>query len=110
MVLYVGFSFWCKILINWCKFLTPIIVIFVNFISDQLNKFKYNFEMILEGEMHVDKLQEHLTACEARETKLKKELQKATKKNNCAEARQIEIKIMDNRSSLKTTQSESKCK
>lgn len=79
------------------------------FISDQLSKFRYNFEMILEGEVNVDKLQEHLTACEGRETKLKKDLLKATKKNNDAEARQIENKIMDNRSSIKSTQTESKC-
>lgn len=79
------------------------------FISDQLGKFRYNFEMILEGEVKIDKLQEHLTTCEGRETKLKKELLKATKKTNNAEARQIENKIMDNRSSMKSTQTESKC-
>lgn len=64
--------------------------------------------MILEGEVGVDKLREHLGACETRENKLKKNLVKATKKDNANEVRQIEEKIVDNRSSIKATQLESK--
>ncbi|XP_054257247.1 uncharacterized protein LOC128982210 [Macrosteles quadrilineatus] len=73
---------------------------------EQLNKFKHSFEMILEGEVGVDKLRDHLGACETRENKLKKNLVKATKKDNANEVRQIEEKIVDNRSSIKATQLE----
>lgn len=66
--------------------------------------------MILEGEVGIDKLQEHLSTCKMREDKLKRDLQKATKKSNDTEARQIEHRIVENRNSMKTTQQESKSK
>uniref|UniRef100_A0A1B6MGD4 Uncharacterized protein n=1 Tax=Graphocephala atropunctata TaxID=36148 RepID=A0A1B6MGD4_9HEMI len=73
---------------------------------DQLNKFRYAFEIILEGEMGIDRLREQLGACEAKESKLKKDLQKAVKKNHTGEVRQIEQKIVDTKSTIKTTQIE----
>lgn len=62
--------------------------------TEQLKDYKYQFEMILEGERHVDQARNHLTACEQRELKIKKELKKAAKhKATQEEMKQLEIKL-----------------
>uniref|UniRef100_A0A1B6JQ69 F-BAR domain-containing protein n=1 Tax=Homalodisca liturata TaxID=320908 RepID=A0A1B6JQ69_9HEMI len=73
---------------------------------EQLNKFRYTFEMILEGEMEIDRLREQHAACEAKENKLKKDLQKAIGHNLNHQARQIEQKIVETKSTIKSTQIE----
>lgn len=64
--------------------------------------------MILEGEQRIDKMREHLAACELRESKLKKELKKATQKGTVDDIKEIEIKIAEAKSSIKAGQIESK--
>ncbi|KAG8244307.1 hypothetical protein J6590_026146 [Homalodisca vitripennis] len=62
--------------------------------------------MILEGEMEIDRLREQHAACEAKENKLKKDLQKAIGHNLNHQARQIEQKIVETKSTIKSTQIE----
>jgi hypothetical protein len=49
--------------------------------------------MILEGEHHVDQGRTHVTACEMRSAKIRKELKKAYKRGNAQETQQMEIKL-----------------
>ncbi|XP_013396067.1 uncharacterized protein LOC106163101 [Lingula anatina] len=62
--------------------------------AEHLKEFKQMFDMILEGEKHVDMSKNNLGACELRETKIKKELKKAAKKSTTEELRQLENKLM----------------
>jgi hypothetical protein len=62
-------------------------------VSDHLKEFITNFEMILEGEHHIDQARSHVTACEMRVTKMKKELKKASKRGSAEDAQQLEIKL-----------------
>lgn len=73
---------------------------------EHLNKFRSNFDMILEGEVSIDKLRDRLASCELRESRLKKELQKATQKSSLEEVKQIEQKLVDAKSSIKAAQIE----
>lgn len=63
--------------------------------------------MILEGEQRIDKIREHLAACELRENKLKKELKKATQKGTVDDVKEIEEKIREAKSSISMAQIES---
>jgi hypothetical protein len=49
--------------------------------------------MILEGEHHIDQARTHVTACELRAAKIKKELNKASKRGNEEETRQLKVKL-----------------
>lgn len=60
---------------------------------DHLRDFKYQFEMILEGEKQVDHARNHLTCCEQRENKTRKELKRAAKKSTVDELNNLEIKL-----------------
>jgi hypothetical protein len=61
--------------------------------SEHLKEFITNFEMILEGEYHIDHARTHVTACEMRATKLRKELKKASRRGSAEEAQQLEMKL-----------------
>jgi len=61
--------------------------------TESIKDYKYQFEIILEGEKHVDQARNHLTACEQRENKFRKELKKASKKATPDEINQLEIKL-----------------
>jgi hypothetical protein len=61
--------------------------------TENLKDFKYQFEMILEGERHVDQARNHMAACEQQELKIKKELKKAAKKATTEELNRLEIKL-----------------
>jgi hypothetical protein len=49
--------------------------------------------MVLEGEHHIDHARTHVTACEMKATKLRKELKKTSKRGSAEEAQQLEIKL-----------------
>ncbi|KAG8238199.1 hypothetical protein J437_LFUL018082, partial [Ladona fulva] len=51
------------------------------------------FELILEGEKHVDQARNHLNRCETTEMKIRKELKKATKKPLAEEVRELEMRV-----------------
>ncbi|XP_069693565.1 uncharacterized protein [Periplaneta americana] len=61
--------------------------------ADHLKEFITQFEMILEGEQHIDQARTHVTACEMRTAKIKKELKKASKRGNSEEIQQLEAKL-----------------
>ncbi|XP_021915158.1 uncharacterized protein LOC110827625 isoform X2 [Zootermopsis nevadensis] len=61
--------------------------------ADHLKEFITNFEMILEGEHHIDQARTHVTACEMKASKFRKELKKASKRGSAEEAQQMEIKL-----------------
>lgn len=69
------------------------------FISDHLKEFVIQFEMILEGEHHVDQARTHAAASERRAVKIKNKLNKASKRGNVEETRQLEIKLTEARDS-----------
>ncbi|XP_075219320.1 uncharacterized protein LOC142323487 isoform X2 [Lycorma delicatula] len=73
---------------------------------EQVSKFKYQFDMILEGEQRIDKMREHLGACELRESKYKKELKKASQKGTVDDVQEIETKIAEAKSLIKVAQIE----
>jgi uncharacterized membrane protein (DUF106 family) len=62
--------------------------------------------MILEGEHHLDQARAHVTACEMKATKLKKELRKATRRGNAAEIQQLEIQLVHAENSFLQAQNE----
>lgn len=62
--------------------------------TENLKDYKYQFEIILEGEKHVDQARNHLTVCEQREIKLRKEIKKAAKKATPDEINQLELRLM----------------
>ncbi|XP_071438716.1 uncharacterized protein [Hetaerina americana] len=61
--------------------------------TDHLKEFSSQFELILEGEKHVDQARNRLNSCEQVETKLRKELKKAAKKSQSEEVRQLEMRL-----------------
>jgi hypothetical protein len=62
--------------------------------------------MILEGEHRLDQARAHVTACEMKATKIKKELRKATRRGSVAEIQQLEIKMVQAENSFAEAQSE----
>jgi hypothetical protein len=62
--------------------------------------------MILEGEHHVDQARTHVTACERRSVKIKNKLNKASKRGNEEETRQLEMKLTQARDSCDLAQVE----
>jgi hypothetical protein len=76
------------------------------FISDHLKEFITQFEMILEGEHHIDQARSHVTACEMRAVKIKKELKKASKRGSEEETRQLEMKLAQTKNSCDQAQFE----
>lgn len=60
---------------------------------EHLRDFTRQFEMILEGEEHVDQARNHMEACEHREAKIRKELKKSAKKCSFEEVYQIKEKL-----------------
>jgi hypothetical protein len=51
--------------------------------------------MILEGEHHVDQARTHVTACEMRAAKIKKELNRASKRRNEEETQELKMKLAE---------------
>ena len=64
--------------------------------------------MILEGEHHIDQARTHVTACELRAAKIKKELKKAAKRGSQEEMNQLEIKLTQAEKSCDHAQIEGK--
>ncbi|XP_074660736.1 uncharacterized protein LOC141913171 [Tubulanus polymorphus] len=62
--------------------------------TEQLKMFKQMFELILEGEKHIDQARNHLALCEQKEGKIKKELKKAAKFATNDEIRSLETKLL----------------
>jgi hypothetical protein len=62
--------------------------------------------MILEGEQHLDQARTHVTACDTKAAKLKKELRKACRRGSAAEAQQLEIKLAEAENSFVQAQDE----
>nr|BAN21291.1 unkown protein [Riptortus pedestris] len=75
-----------------------------------LKKFKHQFELILESELLLDKSKSHLTACEHKDNKVKKELKKATTKGNIDEAKQLTERQLETQALVSVAQSEVKSK
>ncbi|XP_046406585.1 uncharacterized protein LOC124171458 [Ischnura elegans] len=61
--------------------------------TDHLKEFSNQFELILEGEKHVDQARNRLNSCELVETKIRKDLKKAAKKAQSEEVRQLEMRL-----------------
>jgi hypothetical protein len=76
------------------------------FISDHLKEFVTQFEMILEGEHHIDQARTHVTTCERRVVKIKKKLNKVSKRGNEEETRQMEMKLAQAKDSCDLAQVE----
>ena len=62
--------------------------------------------MILEAEHHLDQARAHVTACEMKATKIKKESRKAARRGNGAEVQQLEIKLVQAENSFVQAQNE----
>ncbi|XP_064477606.1 uncharacterized protein LOC135391308 [Ornithodoros turicata] len=60
---------------------------------EQLKAFKHQFDLILEGEKHVDQARNQLAICEQKELKIKKELKKASKKATVEEINNLEMRL-----------------
>jgi hypothetical protein len=76
------------------------------FFLDNLKEFVTQFSMILEGEHHLDQARAHVTACEMKATKTKKELRKATRRGTGAEVQHLEIKLVEAQNSFVQAQNE----
>lgn len=76
------------------------------FISDHLKEFVKQFEMILEGERHVDQARTHVAASERRTAKMKYKLNMALKQGNVGETRQLKIKLTEAKDSCDLAQIE----
>lgn len=61
--------------------------------SDHLKEFVCQFELILEGEKHVDQARNNLNRCELAEMKIRKELKKASKKSLSEDVRELELRL-----------------
>ncbi|XP_066995449.1 uncharacterized protein [Anabrus simplex] len=61
--------------------------------TEHLKEFIHQFEMILEGEQHVDQARSIASSCEQRESKVRRELSKASRKSNAEEIAQLETKL-----------------
>jgi hypothetical protein len=63
--------------------------------------------MILEGEHRLDQAKAHVTACEMKATKIKKELRKATRRSSVTpEVQQLEIQLIQAENSFVMAQNE----
>jgi hypothetical protein len=62
--------------------------------------------MILEGEHHIDQARTHVTTCGRRALKIKNKLNKALKRGNEEETRQLEIKFAQAKDSCDLAQVE----
>jgi hypothetical protein len=49
--------------------------------------------MILEGEQQLDQTRAHVTACEMKAAKIRKEFRKVSRRGSAAETQQLEIKL-----------------
>ncbi|XP_023722566.1 uncharacterized protein LOC111872682 isoform X2 [Cryptotermes secundus] len=74
--------------------------------ADHLKEFVIQFEMILEGEHHVDQARTHVAASERRAVKIKNKLNKASKRGNVEETRQLEMKLTEAKDSCDLAQIE----
>jgi len=61
--------------------------------SDQLKDYRQQFELMLEGENHVDRCKQKLANFEAKECKLRKELKKSLKKGTNEEVEELEAQL-----------------
>jgi len=61
--------------------------------NENLREIKQTFELILEGEKHIDVAKNQLAVCEHREAKLKKELKKVAKRATMDELDQLEDRL-----------------
>lgn len=61
--------------------------------TEKFKAFIRQFEMILEGDQHVDKIRSNVTACERRELRIRKDLKSAANKSAAEEVCQLEIKL-----------------
>lgn len=75
-------------------------------ILDHLKVFITHFAMILEGEHHLDQARTHVTACEMKAAKIKKELRKAYRRGSASETQQLEIKLAQAENSFVQAQDE----
>lgn len=71
-----------------------------------LKKFKHQFEMILEGEQHIDKSRNHLKTCEQKEAKIKKEIKQCNSKGTVDSVRILDEKLNESREQVKAAQAE----
>jgi len=75
--------------------------------TDNLKAFIAQFSMILEGEHRLDQAKAHVTACEMKATKIKKELRKAARRSSVApEVQQLEIQLVQAENSFVMAQNE----
>lgn len=65
------------------------------FISDQVNEFKHQFEMILEGEKGIDTARSKFNNCENMEHKARKELKKIQKRRSAEDVRAFESRVIE---------------
>ncbi|KAL1110387.1 hypothetical protein AAG570_007918 [Ranatra chinensis] len=70
-----------------------------------IKKFRRQYEIILEGEQQIDKCRAHLSSCEARENKLRKDLKKAISKAS-GDGRIYEERLYAVKSLVKSAQTE----
>jgi multidrug resistance efflux pump len=80
--------------------------LFFFFFLDNLKALVAQFSMILEGEHRLDQARAHVTACEMKATKIRKELRKATRRGTGAEVQQLEIKLTQAENSFIQAQNE----
>ena len=62
-------------------------------LSDQLKDYRQQFELLLEGENQVDRCKQKLINSEAKESKIRKDLRKASKKSNSSETQEHEAQL-----------------
>lgn len=75
-----------------------------------LKKFKHQFELILESEVLLDKSKTHLYVSEQKDSKVKKELKRATAKGNIEEAKHLAERQLETQALVKVAQAEVKSK
>ncbi|XP_049805931.1 uncharacterized protein LOC126248692 [Schistocerca nitens] len=74
--------------------------------SENLKEFSHQFEMILEGEQHMDQVRNRLSVCENKEQKIRKEIQKSARKSTPEELQQLEAKLVQAKQSKELAQYE----
>jgi len=60
---------------------------------DHLKDYRQQFELMLEGENHVDRCKQKLTNLEAKESKIRKDLKKSMKKGSNEEIEELEVQL-----------------
>lgn len=73
--------------------MSPAVSLTVHSFSDQLKDYRQQFELMLEGENHVDRCKQKLSNLEAKESKIRKELKKSMKKGCNEEVEELEIQL-----------------